>query len=141
MQAPGKREHGEDERRDTSGTDVEPEHENTGKEHGEECDTDASLHNGPEPADAKRHTDHIEIRTGTNRGRKHPHGRQPGSHRKDGQQEVREDEDHEVRRERRRMQQTQRERVGKRFQHCAQSGSEKGPGYGVGQGREKVRCS
>ena len=39
------------------------------------------------------------------------------------------------------MQQTQRERVGKRSQHCAQSGGEKGPGYGVGQSREKVRCS
>ena len=138
MQAPGEGEHGEDEGTHTSGTDVEPEHKNTNKEDSEECDTDASLQDGPEPPDAKSYTDDIEVGSSTNRRRKSAHGGQLRRDREHREQEVREDKDREVRSERRRMQQTQRESVGKRFEQCAQSGGDERPGYGARQSREKV---
>ena len=76
MQAPGNGEHCEDESTHTSGTNVEPEHENTDNEDREVCDTNASLQEGPEPANAESYTDRMDVGTGANRGRKSAHGGQ-----------------------------------------------------------------
>ena len=102
MQTSSGGEHGEDEGTHTGTANLEPEQETTGKEDGEESDTDPSLEQRPEPANAESYTDRIDVGTGANRGRKSAHGGQLRSHRKDREQEVREHEDREIRSERRR---------------------------------------
>ena len=138
MQAFSEGEHGEDEGTHTGATDVEAKQENTGKKDGEESDTDPSLQQRPEPANAESYTDGIEVGGGTSRRRKSAHGGQLQRHREHREQEVRENEDREVLSERRRVQQTQRESVGKRFEQCAHRSSKKHTEHGTRESRKKV---
>ena len=111
MQPTAERKDAEDDCTNTDHRGAETEEENTQKERNEKSGSDPPLQQRPQPADAERQTHDIEIGTTANCRRQGAHRGQLRSDREDCQQEFREHEDHEVRGERGRMQETQRESI------------------------------